>query len=278
MAWPFQSSITETDVTSLRTSIFGPRPNTAATSMRTSLFGLRATGLPKQHNAETGSVFRDLIPDYVINYMRGETPESVARRNRNGGKYSERGVDISHTHHRYQSRPVNLEGIEDESIRASTPGGYSVVDEERRLTGDSYRPRRTCAEFWQGWRAGVLVNSCLAILTLAIVIACLVVAILRSGAGAANTAIHSGSCTASSSINWLLHAAISVLVVVLVTGANYAFHVLSSPTRTEVDAAHARGKWLDIGVPSVRNFPQIARSRGVMAMVLLVSVVVLQVM
>ena len=36
---------------------------------------------------------------------------------------------------------------------------------------------------------------------------------------------------------------------------------LSAPTRKEVDEAHAKGKWLDIGVPSVRNLTNIAKPR-----------------
>lgn len=36
---------------------------------------------------------------------------------------------------------------------------------------------------------------------------------------------------------------------------------LSAPTRKEVDKAHAKGKWLDIGVPSVRNLTNIAKPR-----------------
>lgn len=36
---------------------------------------------------------------------------------------------------------------------------------------------------------------------------------------------------------------------------------ISSPTRHEGDKAHARGVWLDIGVPSVRNLERITSSR-----------------
>lgn len=36
---------------------------------------------------------------------------------------------------------------------------------------------------------------------------------------------------------------------------------LSAPTREEVDEAHAKGKWLDIGVSSVRNLTSIPKSR-----------------
>lgn len=36
---------------------------------------------------------------------------------------------------------------------------------------------------------------------------------------------------------------------------------LSSPTRIEVDKAHAQGRWLDIGIPSIRNVRHLSRQR-----------------
>ncbi|KAK0726745.1 hypothetical protein B0T26DRAFT_671509 [Lasiosphaeria miniovina] len=46
---------------------------------------------------------------------------------------------------------------------------------------------------------------------------------------------------------------------------------LSSPTRSEVDRAHARGKWLEIGVPSTRNIGSISLIRGLLWFLLLLS-------
>ncbi|MCJ1312051.1 hypothetical protein MMC25_005725 [Agyrium rufum] len=37
--------------------------------------------------------------------------------------------------------------------------------------------------------------------------------------------------------------------------------ILTAPTRAEIDEAHTRGRWLDIGVPSVRNLRSISRKR-----------------
>ena len=46
---------------------------------------------------------------------------------------------------------------------------------------------------------------------------------------------------------------------------------LSTPTRTEVDLAHAKRNWLDIGVPSPKNLGYIQRSRAALWLVLAVS-------
>jgi hypothetical protein len=75
-----------------------------------------------------------------------------------------------------------------------------------------------------------------------------------------------------------LHAVISVFVVGLVAAANYAFQVLGSPTREEVDAAHARRDWVDVGVPSLRNLGRVRAGRGVLAVVVVSAAVLTQVL
>ncbi|KAL9626699.1 MAG: hypothetical protein Q9164_007815 [Protoblastenia rupestris] len=50
----------------------------------------------------------------------------------------------------------------------------------------------------------------------------------------------------------------------LLSSSNYCMQILSAPTRKEIDNAHARRKWLDIGVPSVRNLKNVARKKVVM--------------
>ncbi|KAF2155261.1 hypothetical protein K461DRAFT_110724 [Myriangium duriaei CBS 260.36] len=49
------------------------------------------------------------------------------------------------------------------------------------------------------------------------------------------------------------HLLVNVLATGLLAASNYAMQVLVSPTRYEVDKAHARRKWLDVGLPSLRN-------------------------
>ena len=53
---------------------------------------------------------------------------------------------------------------------------------------------------------------------------------------------------------------------------------LSAPTRKEVNVAHAQGKWLDIGVPSMRNLKSIAKVRLYMWLALGLSAVPLHLM
>jgi hypothetical protein len=53
--------------------------------------------------------------------------------------------------------------------------------------------------------------------------------------------------------------------------SNYTMQVMSSPTRKEIDGAHIRGEWLDVGLLSPRNFRFISRRRAGLCFMLAIS-------
>jgi hypothetical protein len=63
----------------------------------------------------------------------------------------------------------------------------------------------------------------------------------------------SGSCSTARSATLFAELAVSTLSTLLLAASNTCAQLLSSPTRLEVQRGHAKGQWLDIGVPSVRN-------------------------
>ena len=73
--------------------------------------------------------------------------------------------------------------------------------------------------------------------------------------------IQQGNCDQTKKLSLWLHFAINVLSTALLSASNYTMQCLSSPTRQEIDKAHAKKGWLDIGVPSVRNLKGIAWKR-----------------
>ena len=73
--------------------------------------------------------------------------------------------------------------------------------------------------------------------------------------------VYSGSCEKAETIGMWLHLGINSLSTLLLSGSNYTQQCLTAPTRTEIDAAHARRRWMDIGVPSVRNLFRIKLER-----------------
>ncbi|KAK4031394.1 hypothetical protein C8A01DRAFT_21375, partial [Parachaetomium inaequale] len=129
-----------------------------------------------------------------------------------------------------------------------------------------------------GGGAGIALNVVVAFVVLITGFVCLVVAISGVSLEAGRSAIYEGGCAAATAVDWGLHAVVNVFVVLLVAGANYAFQVLSSPTRGEVDEAHREREWLDIGVPSFRNLRRIQRGRASLAVVVLAMAVLTQVM
>ena len=70
-----------------------------------------------------------------------------------------------------------------------------------------------------------------------------------------------GSCEKSKTIGLWLHLGINALSTLLLSASNYTQQCLVAPTRSEIDAAHAREKWMNIGVPSVRNLFRIKPER-----------------
>ncbi|PYH98138.1 hypothetical protein BO71DRAFT_317030 [Aspergillus ellipticus CBS 707.79] len=65
--------------------------------------------------------------------------------------------------------------------------------------------------------------------------------------------IYHGSCIRTKSWTTGLHLVINVLSTVVLAASSYCMQCLSSPSRSEVDRAHAERIWLDVGVSSVRN-------------------------
>jgi hypothetical protein len=62
-----------------------------------------------------------------------------------------------------------------------------------------------------------------------------------------------GSCDHAKRLDTALHFIINVLSTLLLNLSDSALQLAVAPTRAEVDRAHSEGKWLDIGVPSLRN-------------------------
>jgi hypothetical protein len=72
--------------------------------------------------------------------------------------------------------------------------------------------------------------------------------------------IHQGDCGVVKRADAFIHIGINVLSTLLLSASNFVMQLVAAPTRKEVDTAHRKGIWLDIGVPSFRNLRQISRS------------------
>lgn len=108
-----------------------------------------------------------------------------------------------------------------------------------------------------GWRGGIAGFIVLASVMLTLNISALLWSATHLDRGHYAT-LAIGSYESVSNLSGWVHLAINVSSVALLAGSNYCMQCLSSPTRAEVDAAHAEGSYLNIGTSSWRN---VLRSR-----------------
>jgi hypothetical protein len=93
----------------------------------------------------------------------------------------------------------------------------------------------------------------------------------ESGKGSSRRIIFEGSCSASRTLNIVIHLFINIFSSILLAASNYAMQCLSAPTRADIDQAHARKEWMDIGIPSFRNARMISGSRYALWLLLVLS-------
>ena len=150
-------------------------------------------------------------------------------------------------------------------------GGESDYPSRGLLTPDSELAQewpKPCSAVWKpvwytGWHTGVLACATCVVFVLIINVSLTIYAAtnpgykMKSGIGT----LYEGSCDKSKMIGVWLHLGINVLSTLLLSASNYTQQCLSAPTRSEIDAAHARRQWMDIGVPSVRNLFRIKLER-----------------
>ncbi|KAI9836725.1 MAG: hypothetical protein M1837_003257 [Sclerophora amabilis] len=141
-------------------------------------------------------------------------------------------------------------------------------------TGNTQSQRRRwggMSDSMTGWRCSVMIAIVATSAVLLINIVWTVWAVLTYGSHGGYTTLYEGNCSKTSKLSTWLHLVINVLSSVLLGGSNFCMQTLMAPTRREVDRAHARGKWLDIGVPSVRNLTMIHPRRAILWCFLVLS-------
>ena len=117
--------------------------------------------------------------------------------------------------------------------------------------------------WYTGWHTGVLACAASVVVVLFINVGLTIYAAtnpkyrMERGIGT----LYSGSCDKSRTIGLWLHLGINALSTILLSGSNYTQQCLAAPTRSEIDTAHARIRWMDIGVPSIRNLLSIKAER-----------------
>jgi hypothetical protein len=122
-----------------------------------------------------------------------------------------------------------------------------------------------------GWRAGLL-RAFLASLLALIANICVFAWLLRRNNPEDGTGtIHTATCGEVSTMETGIKAALNVVSTLILGASTYAMQGTTSPTRDEVDAAHRKGKWLEIGTQSWRNLSYVSRRHATIWSVLALS-------
>lgn len=116
-----------------------------------------------------------------------------------------------------------------------------------------------------GWRVGATIAMAGALITLLVNIGIGAYGVNHKTSGSTSSSVlvevFHGDCKKAASFNTYVHLLINVVSTLLLSGSNFCMQCLVAPTRADVDAAHAKMKWLDIGVPSIRNLKHLSRGR-----------------
>jgi hypothetical protein len=120
----------------------------------------------------------------------------------------------------------------------------------------------------KGWRLGVLLSSAMAGFVL--LTNCIAAIAIHSAYGTYDgvSTVFEGDCDIANRWSLGLHLVINILSSLLLSASNYTMQVLNAPTRSECDKAHAEGRWMDTGIPSLHNITRITWPRRILWLLL----------
>ena len=122
-------------------------------------------------------------------------------------------------------------------------------------------PTPRSRRLFSGWRFGISVGALLATFVFLVNITVLIWILASYNSQNGLHTIYEGSCLRVKTSSRWLHLGINLLSTLLLGASNYCMQCLSSPTRKEVNAAHAENRSLEIGLLSLKNLGRISRRR-----------------
>ncbi|KAF5366876.1 hypothetical protein D9757_011930 [Collybiopsis confluens] len=172
--------------------------------------------------------------------------------------------------------------------RSSSNSGISLLGSGDRKSHSGSRHRsvqnqmrrsitRIKSKLPTGWRFGAwlaVFQASAVLLTNIVILVCNIVILVWSATKSGGSAIgiaFQGDCNTVDQYSVGIHLVINVLSTVLLGASNYMMQTLCAPTRAEVDRAHKKGIWLDIGLQSIRNLKYASRMKRILWVALSIS-------
>ncbi|RSL52670.1 hypothetical protein CEP54_010779 [Fusarium duplospermum] len=117
-------------------------------------------------------------------------------------------------------------------------------------TNEEPIPSSRRRKFQSGWRFGLFAGAASCTVVFIVNLFALIWAVTRDEKNwVGQPILQEGPCSDMRYLNAGLHLIINALSSVLLAASNYGMQCISAPTRADVDKAHFKGGWLDIGVP-----------------------------
>ena len=121
---------------------------------------------------------------------------------------------------------------------------------------------------YHGHHFGVRCCFCLVAVVFLINIILIVVATSKNQSLVGTALLWQGNCKG---LDIWIHLLVNILSTALLGASNYCIQCVTAPTRCDIDKAHRQYKWMDIGIPSVRNVRRIPWPRKILWFLLCVS-------
>ena len=134
----------------------------------------------------------------------------------------------------------------------------SVKGEDK---GDGSKRKGSRSQNFEGWRAGILFGITATAVVLLLNVLLTIISVRKYAVVGGLATLQRGSCSQMRQASRWLHLMINILSTALLAASNYGMQCLSAPTRQDIDKAHSKRRWLDIGVPSMRNLRSISGAR-----------------
>ncbi|KAL4911154.1 hypothetical protein BDW74DRAFT_184630 [Aspergillus multicolor] len=119
-------------------------------------------------------------------------------------------------------------------------------------------------KWYLGWKLTLSLASFACIVVFSLNLSFLIWTVTRDRLKEDRGVLYEGDCARVRTLNTVLHLLINILSTALLAASNYGMQCLSAPTRSDIYAAHRRGNYLDIGVPSLRNLRYLPFKRSIL--------------
>lgn len=145
--------------------------------------------------------------------------------------------------------------------------GASQESENEKNIFLRWRDRYTNA----GWRSEMIRVAAFSTSLWLLNIIIYIVLFTKYGARHGSGLLMETTCSSVEHANTAIHVALNIVTSLMLAASNFAMQSICSPTREEVDAAHAKKRSLGIGGLSMRNFRLIRKSRSALWVLLWIT-------